>query len=108
MPATPPPDGTTNLLSDAEIIAKASAAANGKNSNNCGWELARNVPSQSKPMKHCAANWHFGLVGTRRRMDSLFRQSGLYRKKWDRADYRGDTHRDGRGADSEDVHRVEA
>ncbi len=92
VPGVPPPDATTNLLSDAEIIAKASAAANGEKFRQLwsgNWQGI--YPSQSEADEALCCELAFWTGRDTARMESLFRQSGLYRQKWDRADYRGDT-----------------
>ena len=92
VPATPLPDGTTNLLSDAEIVAKASAAANGQKFKalwSGNWQGM--YPSQSEADEALCCELAFWTGRDPARMDALFRQSGLYRQKWERNDYRGDT-----------------
>jgi putative DNA primase/helicase len=87
-----PPDGTINLLSDAEIIAKASSAANGAKFKalwSGNWQGM--YPSQSEADEALCCELAFWTGRDAARMDVLFRQSGLYRKKWERGDYRGDT-----------------
>jgi phage/plasmid primase, P4 family, C-terminal domain len=85
-------DCATNLLSDAEIIAKASAAANGEKFNALWSGNWRGLyPSQSEADEALCCELAFWTGRDTARMDGLFRQSGLYRQKWERNDYRGDT-----------------
>jgi len=92
VPTTPLPECTLNLMSDAEIIAKASAAANGEKFKKLwsgNWQGT--YPSQSEGDEALCCELAFWTGRDAGRMDGLFRQSGLYRQKWERNDYRGDT-----------------
>jgi putative DNA primase/helicase len=80
------------LLSDGEVIAKASAAANGQKFKalwSGNWQGM--YPSQSEADEAMCCELAFWTGRDPARMDALFRQSGLYRQKWERSDYRGDT-----------------
>jgi putative DNA primase/helicase len=79
-------------LSDAEIIKKASAAATGDKFRKL-WagDWQGDYTSQSEADEALCCHLAFWTGKDADRMDILFRQSGLYRKKWEREDYRGDT-----------------
>jgi putative DNA primase/helicase len=92
VPGPTPTESTTDLLSDAEVVAKASSAANGAKFKalwSGNWQGM--YPSQSEADEALCCELAFWTGRDAARMDNLFRQSGLYRKKWERADYRGDT-----------------
>lgn len=92
VPVPKPTDSTTDLLFDAEIVAKASAAANGEKFKQLwsgNWQGM--YPSQSEADEALCYELAFWTGRDTVRMDGLFRQSGLYRQKWERNDYRGDT-----------------
>src|ERR1039458_4196319 len=92
VPGPTPTESTTDLLSDAEIVAKASTAANGgkfKQLWSGNWQGL--YPSQSESDEAMCCELAFWTGRDPARMDALFRQSGLYRQKWERNDYRGDT-----------------
>ena len=91
-PATPAVEGTSGLLSDAEIIERASKAVNGDKFKKLwtgDWQGM--YSSQSEADQALCCELAFWTGKDQSQMDSLFRQSGLYRKKWERHDYRGDT-----------------
>lgn len=77
------PDGNGSMLSDAEIISRAGAARNGlgfKRLMSGGWS---GYPSQSEADSALCcmlAFWSRDPI----QIDRIFRQSGLYRDKWDR------------------------
>jgi DNA-binding transcriptional ArsR family regulator len=88
----PGPSPTLDL-SDRELIEKASAARNGEKFSRLwagDWEGA-GYPSQSEGDLGLAMSLAFWTGGDPERIDRLFRQSGLYREKWDRPDYREKT-----------------
>ena len=92
VPGPTPTESTTDLLSDGEVIAKASAAANGQKFKalwSGNWQGM--YPSQSEADEAMCCELAFWTGRDPARMDALFRQSGLYRQKWERSDYRGDT-----------------
>src|ERR1017187_5220414 len=92
IPAPQPLESQTNMLSDAEIVAKASAAANGQKFKalwSGNWQGT--YPSQSEADEALCCELAFWTGRDTARMDALFRQSGLYRQKWEPNDYRGDT-----------------
>lgn len=86
------PNAAASLLSDAEIIEKASTAANGEKFTKL-WtgEWHGMYPSQSEADAALCYELAFWTGRDTSRMDTLFRQSGLYRRKWERSDYRADT-----------------
>jgi putative DNA primase/helicase len=88
----PAPESTFNLLSDVEIIEKASTAANGNKFKQL-WsgDWQGRYPSQSEADEALCCELAFWTGKDAGRMDGLFRQSGLYRKKWERQDYRNET-----------------
>jgi len=91
--ATPEPAPASNpLLTDAEVIRKASTAANGDKFRKL-WagEWKGDHTSQSEADEALCCHLAFWTGKDSDRMDVLFRQSGLYRKKWDREDYRRET-----------------
>jgi len=90
---TTSPSTVTIAPDDRDLLAKAMAARNGAGSaftalwggNIDGYASQ----SEADLALLCRLAWWTGEdVG---RMDRLFRQSGLYREKWERADYREDT-----------------
>jgi putative DNA primase/helicase len=89
---TPNPE-FVSTLSDGEIVEKASAAENSEKflrlwaGDTSGYEHDDNEGHSEADLALCAmlAFWTGPDPG---RIARLFRQSGLYRKKWERADYR--------------------
>lgn len=80
--------------SDRALVAKAKDAKNGDKFARL-WEFAggpKDSPagydSHSEADLALCGLLAFWTGGDRRRIDDLFRQSGLYREKWDRDDYR--------------------
>lgn len=75
-------------LSDSELVEKAKSAGNGDkfrrlwNGDSTGYE------SHSEADLALCGLLAFWSGGDRQRIDQLFRQSDLYRDKWDREDYR--------------------
>jgi putative DNA primase/helicase len=70
-------------LNDAALIEKARTAANGARFErlwNGDWS---DYPSQSEADLALCSHLDFWTGGERDRIDRLFRQSGLYREKWD-------------------------
>jgi primase-polymerase (primpol)-like protein len=82
---------STITLSDQEIIEKASKAKNSEKFNRLmSGQWQAEYPSQSEADLALCYMLAFWTPDTDQ-IDRLFRQSGLYRDKWDRADYRNDT-----------------
>jgi putative DNA primase/helicase len=76
-------------LSDRELFAKACQAANGEKFDRLwegSWEGS--YPSQSEADLALSGLLAFYTGKDAARMEKLFRQSGLMREKWERADYR--------------------
>jgi hypothetical protein len=78
-------------LSDTEVIDKASASRNGEKFRRLWAGDAGNYGSHSKADLALCGMLAFWTGGDATRIDALFRQSGLYRKKWGREDYRNRT-----------------
>lgn len=91
-PERPVPSAPSNLA-DEDVLSRASTAANGWRFNalwHGEWEhLGYN--SQSEADLALCAILAFWCGRDTSRIDSLFRQSGLMREKWNRADYRSKT-----------------
>jgi len=91
-PATLHPAVGTGL-SDEEIITKAASADNGERfrrlwaGDTSGYERDDNDGHSEADLALCAL-LAFWTGPDPERIDRLFRQSGLYREKWERADYR--------------------
>ena len=85
------PESVDNGLSDDEIVQKASAASNGERFARLWAGHATEYGSHSEADLALCGMLAFWTGGDATRIDSLFRQSGLYRKKWDREDYRSRT-----------------
>ena len=82
---------STITLSDQEIIEKASKAKNASKFNKLmSGQWQGEYPSQSEADLALCCALAFWTPDTEQ-IDRLFRQSGLMRDKWDRADYRNDT-----------------
>lgn len=78
-------------LSDAELIERAKNSKNGDAFRRL-WEGDRSgYPSESEADLALCNMLAFWCAGDTSRMDALFRQSGRYREKWEREDYRTDT-----------------
>src|SRR5215217_4281785 len=80
-----------NGLSDDEAIRRALSASNGERfsqlwSGDVSW-----YSSHSEADLALCGMLAFWTGGDAKRIDSLFRQSGLYREKWERNDYRNKT-----------------
>jgi len=76
-------------LDDQELLEKAKSARNGDEFRRL-WNGDTSSHSGDHSRADLALCGHlaFWTGGDRRRMDQLFRDSGLYRDKWDRDDYR--------------------
>ena len=71
-------------LTDEELLAKMKAAGNGSRFGRLwGGDWHDHYPSQSEADLALCANLAFWTGKDPERMDSLFRQSGLFRPKWD-------------------------
>jgi putative DNA primase/helicase len=84
LPASVPVD-----VDDAVLIEKAKTAANGARFErlwNGDWS---DYPSQSEADLALCSHLGFWTGGERDRIDRLFRQSGLYREKWDEPHFAG-------------------
>lgn len=78
-------------LSDQELISRACRSSQEFAALFSGqWQLV-GYPSQSEADLALCNHLAFWTGRDYERMDSLFRQSGLYRAKWERADYRSGT-----------------
>jgi primase-polymerase (primpol)-like protein len=80
-----------NKLSNEEIIRKAIAASNGKRFSRLWSGDANGYGSHSEADLALCGMLAFWTGGDAARIETLFRQSGLYREKWDRKDYRNRT-----------------
>jgi hypothetical protein len=75
-------------LSDTEIVSKALTASNGERFSRLWAGDASGYGSHSEADLALCGMLAFWSGGVAARIDALFRQSGLYRKKWEREDYR--------------------
>jgi putative DNA primase/helicase len=92
--ANPTPDAEisgSSDLSDKELIEKAKNADNGDKFRRLWRGDTSGYPSHSEADLALVGSLAFWTGGDRRRIDHLFRQSDLYREKWDRDDYRDRT-----------------
>lgn len=80
-----------NGLSDTEVVEKASASRNGEKFRRLWAGDTSDYGSHSEADLALCGKLAFWTGGDATRVDSLFRQSDLYRKKWDRKDYRNRT-----------------
>jgi len=87
---TPHPQIDTEL-SDQEIIEKATEAKNGEKFQHLWNGDKSDYGSASEADQALCSLLAFWTGPDPHRINSLFRQSGLYREKWDRADYRDRT-----------------
>jgi hypothetical protein len=86
-----PPERLRNDLTDSEVIQKAQAASNGAKFS-CLWNGdTSGYGSPSEADLALCGMLAFWIGGDAARIDALFRQSGLYRDKWERKDYRNRT-----------------
>jgi hypothetical protein len=77
------------FLSDLELIKKAMASSNGNKFSELwsgNWQ-SLGYPSQSEADQALCNLLVFWCGNDPERIDRLFRESGLYREKWDRIDY---------------------
>ena len=80
-----------NGLSDDEAIRRALSASNGERFSQLWSGDVSGYSSHSEADLALCGLLAFWTGGDATRIDALFRQSGLYRKKWDRKDYRNST-----------------
>jgi hypothetical protein len=85
-PATAP-EPLSNGLSDTQIIEKASAADNGEVFRQLWAGDTSDYTSRSEADLALCSHLVFWTGGDPDRVDELFRQSGLYRPKWDERHY---------------------
>ena len=78
-------------LADTEIIAKAKAAKNGPEFERLMAGDITGYGSHSEADMALCSLLAFWTGNDATKIDQLFRQSGLYREKWERADYREKT-----------------
>ncbi len=76
-------------MPDERLLAKAMGAANGPKFSKLWQGEWDGYPSQSEGDLALCRQLAFWTGGDEERIDRLFRQSGLYRDKWDRQ-HRGD------------------
>jgi putative DNA primase/helicase len=74
-------------LSDSELIRRAGAAKNGEKFQRLWQGKTTGYASQSEADMALCCLLAFWTGGDAKRMDSLFRQSGLMREKWDEQHY---------------------
>lgn len=79
----PGSDGTTNGLTDEELLEKAKAAENGDKFARLWVGDTSGYESHSEADLALCGLLAFWTGGDRNRIDRLFRRSGLYRDKWD-------------------------
>lgn len=75
-------------LSDQEIVMKAAAAENGEKFRRLWAGDTSDYTSVSEADQALCSLLAFWTGPDPAKIDQLFRESGLYRKKWERADYR--------------------
>src|SRR5215203_5629381 len=85
------PEPVDNGLSDSKVIQKALAASNGERFSRLWNGDTEEYGSHSEADLALCGMLAFWTGGDAARIDTLFRQSGLYREKWDRKDYRNRT-----------------
>jgi len=85
------PEPLCHDLTDGEVIQKALAASNGARFSRLWAGDTSGYGSHSEADLALCGMLAFWIGEDPTRIDSLFRQSGLYRKKWDRNDYRSRT-----------------
>jgi hypothetical protein len=85
------PEQPQNGLPDDVLIRKAQAASNGERFSRLWAGDAADYGSKSEADLALCGMLAFWTGGDAAMIDTLFRQSGLFRKKWDRKDYRDRT-----------------
>jgi putative DNA primase/helicase len=83
---TPPAGGFAG--DDRELLERAMRAHNGEKFRRLWAGDRSGYPSGSESDLALVSHLAFWTGGDRERIDRLFRASGLYREKWERADYR--------------------
>lgn len=86
----PPTQQATGLLSDDDIIARAKPGKDKVLARLWAGDIS-GYPSQSEADQALCNKLAFYTGKDPEQMDRLFRQSGLYRQKWEREDYRTQT-----------------
>jgi len=81
----------THNIDDSKIIEKALAAKDGGKFRQLWEGDISGYPSQSEADQALCNKLAFWVGPNSARIDALFRQSALYREKWDREDYRART-----------------
>lgn len=84
-------DAPGSFLTDEEVVQKAASAANGEKFAGLYDGDISGYPSQSEADLAFMTMLAFWCGGDGEQMDRIFRGSGLYREKWERADYREST-----------------
>ena len=84
-------ENADNSLSDTEIVEKALSASNGEVFGRLWAGDTSDYSSHSEADLALCGMLAFWTGGDTARIDALFRQSSLYRKKWDRKNYRNPT-----------------
>jgi primase-polymerase (primpol)-like protein len=84
----PSPSGAALVLDDADLLERAMNAANGDNFRRLWPGDTGEHASHSEADLALCSMLVFWTRGDPNRVDRLFRQSRLYREKWDRPDYR--------------------
>lgn len=87
----PAPTPLTSILSDADILNRAMRAKNGQKFSRLWAGDATGYPSPSEADLALCSLLAFWTGPNETTIDRLFRQSGLYREKWEREDYRSAT-----------------
>jgi putative DNA primase/helicase len=82
------PNVTTGVVSDDEVLARAMAARNGAHFARLWSGDTSEYPTHSEADLALCRLLAFWTHPDPERIDALFRRSGLYREKWERADYR--------------------
>src|SRR5215217_3901104 len=85
------PEPVANGLSDSEVIQKALAASNSERFSRLWNGDTSGYGSHSEADLALCGMLAFWTGGDAVRIDALFRQSRLYREKWERKDYRNRT-----------------
>ena len=83
------PAEACSILSDSEVLSKAKAAKNGAKFSEL-WSGNFDKSHSEADLALCSM-LAFWCGGDSAQIDRLFRRSGLYREKWERDDYRGET-----------------
>jgi hypothetical protein len=85
------PEQPDNGLSDDEVVRRALLASNGARFSRLWAGDTSGYGSHSEADLALCGLLAFWTGGDATRIDTLFRQSGLYREKWERKDYRNRT-----------------